>query len=71
MQLFLYLHFGLSAILVFVGLKMILSDLFKVPTPIALGIVVAILAICVVASLIWPQKAVEPATNTGPGDQAK
>jgi tellurite resistance protein TerC len=71
MQLFHYLHYGLSAILVFVGLKMILSDLFKVPTPIALGIVVAILAICVVASLIWPQKAVEPATNTGPGDQAK
>jgi tellurite resistance protein TerC len=56
MQLFHYLHYGLAAILVFVGLKMVLSDLFHLPTTLALGVVLGILVVCVVASLLFPAK---------------
>ena len=56
MNLFHHLHYGLSAILVFVGAKMILAHWFKVPTGIALGVVAGLLAVSVVASLVWPEK---------------
>ncbi len=52
MKMFRFLHYGLSAILVFVGLKMLLSDLFPIPTPLALGVVAAILALSIAAS-VW------------------
>ncbi len=52
MGLFHYLHVGLAAILVFVGLKMVLSDLIHLPTPVALGVVGGILILCVAASLV-------------------
>ena len=52
MRLFHYLHYGLSAILVFVGIKMIMVDFYKLPILTSLGIIIAILTISVVASLI-------------------
>jgi tellurite resistance protein TerC len=60
MQLFHYLHYGLAAILVFVGLKMVLSDVFEIPTHLALSVVLAILLACVGASLRWPRKDAQP-----------
>jgi TerC family integral membrane protein len=56
MKSFHFLHHGLSAILVFVGAKMLLSDLYKIPVGAALGVVAGILAISVIASLAFPQK---------------
>lgn len=56
MDLFHHLHYGLSAILVFVGAKMILSHYVRIPIGIALGAVAAILVVSVAASLIWPEK---------------
>jgi tellurite resistance protein TerC len=53
-ELFHYLHYGLSLILVFVGVKMLLSDIYKIPTPLALGVVAVILALSVVFSLLFP-----------------
>jgi tellurite resistance protein TerC len=55
MRLFHWLHYGLSAILVFVGLKMVLADVIHVPTPIALAVVAGLLAMSVVASMLWPR----------------
>ncbi len=52
MGLFQYLHYGLSAILVFVGIKMIVAEFYKLPTAIALGVIAAILAISIIASMI-------------------
>jgi tellurite resistance protein TerC len=49
---FVYLKPALSFILVWVGAKMLLVDLFKVPTPVSLGVVVSVLAVAVLAS-IW------------------
>ncbi len=50
-ELFHYLQHGLSFILGFIGLKMVLSATFHVPSPISLGIVFGILALSIVFSL--------------------
>lgn len=55
-QLFHYLQYGLSIILVFVGLKMVLSNLYKIPVGVALGVVGGILAASVLASILWPPR---------------
>ncbi len=55
MDLFHHLHYGLSAILVFVGAKMLLGHFFEIPIGIALGVVASILTLSVIASLIWPK----------------
>ena len=61
MQLFHHLHYGLSAILVFVGIKMVVVDIFgKIPTGVSLGVIAVILALSVIASLLWPKKTVSP-----------
>lgn len=51
MQLFHYLAYGLSAVLVFVGAKMMLVDVYKIPIQISLLVIVLILTIAVVASI--------------------
>ncbi|MEI8315023.1 MAG: TerC family protein [Verrucomicrobiota bacterium] len=56
MNVFHFLHYGLSLILVFVGVKMIGAHWFKIPIGIALGVVAGVLVASVVASLIWPAK---------------
>lgn len=55
MQLFHYLHYGLSVILVFIGAKLLLSDLVEIDMRYALMVVGAILAISVIASLLFPK----------------
>lgn len=51
-DLFAYLHYGLAAILAFVGTKMLLADLYKIPIGWALGIVATLLALSIAASII-------------------
>ena len=68
MQLFHYLHYGLSAILVFVGAKMLLAYIYKIPVDIALGVVAGFLLISVIASIIRPREAesiLTPADSQG------
>ena len=55
MDLFHHLHYGLSAILIFVGAKMLLGHFVEIPIGVALGVVATILALSVIASLIWPK----------------
>ena len=43
-QYFRYLKFGLSIVLVFIGLKMVLVRYLHIPTPLSLGVVVLIIA---------------------------
>jgi len=57
MELFHYLHYGLSLVLIFVGGKMLVSHYYQVPTELALGIVGGILIISVVASMLHRRKA--------------
>ena len=56
MKLFHHLHYGLSAILVFVGGKMLLADFYKIPVGLALGVIAGILIISVLASLAFPRR---------------
>jgi tellurite resistance protein TerC len=56
MELFHHLRFGLSAVLVFIGTKMLLSRWYEMPVGIALSVVAGLLALSLIASLIWPKK---------------
>ncbi len=56
MKIFHHLHYGLAAILSFVGIKMLIADFFKIPTGISLGVIAVILAFAIACSLIWPSK---------------
>jgi tellurite resistance protein TerC len=51
MHRFHHLHYGLSAVLVFVGAKMLLAGFYKIPTWVSLLFIVSILSISIVASL--------------------
>jgi len=52
MKRFHYLHYGLSAVLVFVGVKMLLAGFYKIPTLTSLLVIVGVLAVTVAASLL-------------------
>lgn len=56
LNLFRYLHIGLSFILIFIGLKMVFSDVYKIPIEYALVTVVSILLTSIAASLIIKKK---------------
>lgn len=58
---FIYLKTGLAIILAFVGIKMVTRDLFTIPTPISLAVVVAVLTTTIAVSMI--------ATNRSNADQ--
>jgi len=49
---FQYLKTGIALVLVFVGLKMLLADVYEVPIGISLGVVTGVLAISIIASLV-------------------
>ena len=51
------LPYGLAVVLGFIGTKMLLIDVYKIPVPWALGTVAAILGVTVALSLARPQKA--------------
>jgi len=56
MNMFHHLHYGLATILAFVGMKMILSAWnIEVSTGLSLGVIAAVLALSVIASLLWPK----------------
>ena len=56
MNLFHYLHYGLSIILGFVGAKMLLSDVYKIPIEYSLLVVMGVLIVSVILSLLFPSK---------------
>jgi tellurite resistance protein TerC len=45
---------GLAVILAFVGVKMCIAEWVKIPTPISLAVIAALLTLSVAASLLWP-----------------
>jgi len=63
MKLFHLLHYGLAAILSFVGVKMLIADFFHVSTGISLAVISSILVISIVASMIWPDTKFEDIPN--------
>jgi len=71
---FAYLKYGLSLVLVFIGAKMILIDVWKVPTALALGVTAALIGGSVLLSLFKTRQTgrAEPsgltATGASPAD---
>src|SRR5271165_1748172 len=51
-----FLHYGLSIILIFIGVKMLASNYVQIPTGVALGVVAGVLAISVGLSVAFPKK---------------
>ncbi len=51
-----YLKYGISVILFFVGVKMLLSHYIKIPILASLGVIVGLLALSIVAGKIFPPK---------------
>jgi len=49
---FQYLKYGLSTILIFVGVKMSITDIYKIPVDLSLIVIVFILAISMIASVV-------------------
>ena len=51
-----YLHYGLSMVLILIGLKMLVSHYVIIPTEWALAIVLLVLGVSILASLLHPQE---------------
>lgn len=54
---FRFLKIGLSAILIFVGVKMLIVDFYHIPILVSLGVIASILVLSIVASLVIPEAA--------------
>jgi tellurite resistance protein TerC len=54
------LSYGLAVILVFIGTKMLLIDVFKIPVLVSLGVVVAILAV----TMVWSVRTAPKTSST-------
>ncbi|MCB1613415.1 MAG: TerC family protein [Xanthomonadales bacterium] len=51
-----FLNYGLAAVLCFIGVKMLIMDLYKIPIAVSLGTVFVLVAGSMVASLLIPAK---------------
>ena len=49
---FRHLHYGLAFVLVFVGVKMLISSYFQIPTVLSLGVVVGAIGLSILASML-------------------
>jgi tellurite resistance protein TerC len=56
MKLFHHLNYGLSLVLIFIGVKMLLPERYQVPTWVALLVIALTLAASVLASVLFPKK---------------
>ena len=57
-------QFRSQLILVLIGVKMLIASFIHVPTVIALGAILFILAASVIASIIWPSKSGEASSRS-------
>jgi len=64
MQLFRFLSTGLAVILIFIGVKMLISRWVEIPIGLSLGVIGAVLAASVLASLLIPER---PEAKDGAG----
>ena len=56
MPMFAYLNYGLAVVLSFIGIKMVISDFYKIPIGLSLGIVASCLIISIIVSMIWKKE---------------
>jgi len=63
MQMFVYLKFGLSLVLCFVGAKMLLADIYKIPIGASLAVIGTVLLLSIIASW-WTTQRKSPAAQS-------
>lgn len=63
--MFRFFKYGLSVILVFIGIKMLISDIYKIPTLITLIVVFSIITVSILASVLIPEPKPEVISNPG------
>jgi tellurite resistance protein TerC len=56
LELFRFLRYGLSIVLIFIGGKMLLSGLYPIPIAVSLTVVAGVLAASVLLSVLWKNK---------------
>jgi tellurite resistance protein TerC len=56
MEMFTHLKLGVSIILAFIGLKMLLSSVYPIPIYFSLGVIVGVLAITIITSVVFDTK---------------
>jgi tellurite resistance protein TerC len=57
MKMFHFLHYGFASIIITLGAKMLLTDVYKVPIALSLVLIVFVLLSCAIVSLLRPRKA--------------
>ena len=66
---FSYLKLGLAVVLSFVGVKMVLADIFHIPTALSLGVIAVVLTVAIIASIMRARRLaarnVEPEAQAG------
>ncbi len=70
MGLFAYLHYGLSFVLAFVGVKMMLGKEI-IPIVVSLGVVLGVIALSIILSLLLPPKKKVLESETTPTEETK
>jgi tellurite resistance protein TerC len=55
MRSFHYLHYGFASIIMILGIKMLMSDVYQVPVTLSLVLIVLVLMISMIASLLLPR----------------
>ena len=56
---FVFLRYGLAAVLAFVGVKLLLAEVFHIPNFLSLGVIVVALSSSIIASLLYQQRSPE------------
>ena len=67
---FVYLKYGLAAVLVFVGTKMMLVDVYKVPVVWSLAVITGLIGSAIAASLVRSRGPEQPVLPEGEHDKA-
>jgi len=56
MLMFRYLNQGITLILIFIGVKMLISRIYEIPVFVALGMIALILTVSILLSIAFPKK---------------
>ena len=63
-----FLNIGLALVLMFVGVKMIIAEWYKIPILASLGVIGGVLFLSVIASMIWPKRVISAPIEAAPVD---
>jgi len=70
-QRFRYLHYGLAAVLVLVGVKMLIAEVYHMPIALSLGLIAVFLGAAIVASLVGARRGDNASTDQRHGQPVR